>query len=121
MQSFVSVVTNENYAKFTDTDPHKNKVLIFTERKNTAPLIKSLSKTYKEKLSFGQVKNDPELSKKFGVTTFPTLMVLTDPEGFKGEIYDMKEIKIDQLKKFLSTNAFRQPKKEKAQELTKLS
>ena len=95
MQSFVSVVTDENYEKFTETDPQKNKVLIFTERKNTAPLIKSLSKTYKEKLSFGQVKNDPELFKKFGVTAFPTLMVLTDPAGFKGEIYDMKEIKID--------------------------
>ena len=113
MQSFVSVVTDENYEKFIETDQHKNKVLIFTERKNTAPLIKSLSKTYKEKLSFGQVKKDPELFKKFGVTTFPTLMVLTDPTGYKGEVYDMKEMKIDQLKKFLSTYAFQQTKKEK--------
>ena len=48
-------------------------------------------------------------------------MVLTDPAGFKGEVYDMKEIKIDQLKKFLSTYAFRQAKKEKTQELTKLA
>jgi len=120
MQSFVSVVTDENYEKFIETDPHKNKVLIFTEKKNTAPLIKALSKTYKEKLSFGQVKRDPELFKKFGVTTFPTLMVLSDPTAYKGEVYEMTEMKIDQLKKFLSTYAFQQPKKEKTQELTKL-
>jgi|TARA_B110001450_G_scaffold252932_1_gene275507 hypothetical protein len=67
-----------------------------------------LSKTYKEKLSFGQVKRDPELFAKFGVTTFPTLMVLSDPVGYKGEVYDMADMKIDQLKKFLSTYAFQQ-------------
>jgi len=67
------------------------------------------------------VKKDPELFKKFGVTTFPTLMVLTEPAGYKGEVYDMKEMKIDQLKKFLSTYAFQQTKKEKTQELTKLA
>ena len=95
MQSFVSVVTNENYENFIETDVQKNKVLIFTERKNTAPLIKSLSKTYKEKFSFCQVKNDHELFKKFGVTAFPNYIVLTDPASYMGEIYDMKEIKID--------------------------
>lgn len=88
-------------------------MLIFTERKNTAPLIKSLSKTYKDKLSFGQVKKDPELFKKFGITTFPTLMALTDPTDYKGEVYDMKEMKIDQLKKFLGSHAHQTPKREK--------
>ena len=33
-------------------------------------------------------------------------MVLTDPLDYKGEIYDMQELKIDQLKKFLSAYAF---------------
>ena len=58
-------------------------------------MIKSLSKTYKEKLNFGQIKKDPELFKKFGIDKFPTLMVLTDPHDYKGEIYDMTELKID--------------------------
>jgi hypothetical protein len=89
------VVNSDNYEKYIETDTHKNKVLIFTEKKNTPPLIKSLSKTYKEKLGFGQVKKDPELFAKFGVTTFPTLMVLTDPLDYKGELYDMTELKID--------------------------
>jgi tRNA(Leu) C34 or U34 (ribose-2'-O)-methylase TrmL len=56
MQSFVSVVTSENYDSFVEQDPSKNKILLFTDRKTTAPLFKSLSKTYKDKLLFGEVK-----------------------------------------------------------------
>jgi protein disulfide-isomerase A6 len=69
MQSFVSIVNKDNYQKFIDQDPNKNKILIFTDRKTTAPLFKSLSKTYKDKLTFGEVKKgEEELYAKFGVT-----------------------------------------------------
>lgn len=44
MQSFVSIVTNENYDDFIKREPTKYKVLIFTERRTTAPLFKALSK-----------------------------------------------------------------------------
>jgi hypothetical protein len=50
------VVTAENYQSFVDEDPTKNKILYFTDRKTTAPLFKSLSKHYKEKLIMGEVK-----------------------------------------------------------------
>ena len=43
---------------------------------------------------------------KFGVTKVPTIMVLTDPYNFQGEIYDMTDKKIDQLKKYLSKYAY---------------
>jgi hypothetical protein len=56
MQSFVSVVTDENFEHFMERDRNKYKVLIFTERKTTAPLFKALSKQYKDKLSFGEVR-----------------------------------------------------------------
>ena len=57
MQSFVSIVTEENYAtSFITRDPAKYKVLLFTERKTTAPIFKALSKQYKEKLLFGEVR-----------------------------------------------------------------
>jgi len=121
MQSFVSVVNEGNYEQFVERDPQKNKVIVFTNRKSTAPLIKSMSKTYKEKLSFGEIKKEPNLNAKFGVTEFPTLMVLTDPHNFKGEVYDMKEMKIDQLKKFLSTYAYAKTNKEKKAELIQLT
>lgn len=39
----------------------KTLVLLFTDRKTTAPIFKSLSKTYKDKMVFGEVKKDPEL------------------------------------------------------------
>jgi hypothetical protein len=69
--------------------------LLFTDRKTTAPLFKSLSKTYKDKLVFGEVKKEAKLIANFGVTKIPTLMVLTDPLEYKGEVYDMSNIKID--------------------------
>ena len=107
MQSFVSVVNADNYDDFVSRDPSKSKVLIFTERKTTAPLIKSLSKTYKDKLNFGEVKKDKELMEKFKISVFPTLMVLSDPHNYKGEVYDINsEMKIDQLKKFLAKYAY---------------
>lgn len=74
----------------------KNIVILFTDRKTTAPLFKSLSKIYKDKLLFGECKkSEVELYKKFGITETPKLLVLTDPYNYKGEIYDSSEMKID--------------------------
>lgn len=56
MQNFVSLVNKDNYEDFIKRDSSKNKILIFTERKTTAPLYKAMSKTYKEKLLFGEVR-----------------------------------------------------------------
>lgn len=56
MQSFVSIVTVENYEQFMQRDPTKYKVLLFTERKTTAPIFKALSKQYKDKLVFGEIR-----------------------------------------------------------------
>lgn len=124
MQSFVRVVNENNYDNFIESEPTKNKVLLFTERKNTAPLFKSLSKTYKDKLVFGEIKmsSGQELFKKFGVTETPTLLALTDPANYVGEKYDVKnEMKIDQLKKFLSNYAYKTTKVEKKMELYHLT
>jgi hypothetical protein len=44
MQNFVSVVSKENYESFVQRDPSKYKILVFTERKSTAPLFKAISK-----------------------------------------------------------------------------
>ena len=107
MQNFVSIVTSDNYESFIERDQSKNKVILFTERKSTAPLFKSLSKTYKDKLLFGECKkSEVELYKKFGITETPKLLVLTDPYNYQGEVYDSNEMKIDQLKKFLSNFAY---------------
>lgn len=64
---------------------------------------------------FGEVRvpNEPELAAKFGVTETPVILALTEPHAYKGEKYESAEIKIDQLRKFLSTYAYREVKKEK--------
>ena len=122
MQNFVRVVNSENYESFVEEEPAKNKILIFTERKSTAPLFRSLSKHYKEKLVFGEVKSsEKELYKKFGVKKTPTIMALTDPHNFAGEVYETEEIKIDQFKKFLSNYAYQSTKQEKKAELHHLT
>ena len=56
MQSFVSLITSDNYEQFIQRDPTKYKVLLFTERRSTPPIYKALSKQYKDKLMFGEVR-----------------------------------------------------------------
>lgn len=88
MQSFVSIVTDENFEQFIERDPLKFKVLLFTERKTTAPIFKALSKQYKDKLIFGEVrKSELKLIEKFSVTQFPTILVVTDPHEFSSESF----------------------------------
>ena len=112
MQNFVSVVSAENYDKFVDRDREtKHKILLFTEKKSTPTIFKALSKKYLTRLTFGQVKQEEtELIKRFGITTFPTIMALTDPENDVGEKYE-GELKIDQLTKFMGNFAYTTPKK----------
>ena len=123
MQSFVRTVTAENYESFVEENPDKNKILLFTDRKTTAPLFKSLSKTYKDKLVFGEVKkSETSLYEKYGITETPALIAITDPYAYTSEKYDtLGEMKIDQIKKFLSNIAYKTIKVEKVQEIHHLT
>lgn len=106
MQSFVSVVTTEIYNDFIQRDPSKYKVLLFTERKSTAPVYKALSKQFKDKLLFGEVrKTETELINEFGITKFPTLLVVTDPIEHEKDVYE-EELRMDRLTKFLNKYSY---------------
>jgi Thioredoxin len=122
MQSFVSIVTGENYPGFIARDPTKYKVLLFTERKTTAPIFKALSKQFKDKLLFGEVRKNSEtdLVQKFNVQQFPTLLVVTDPQSFTGEAYS-GELKIDRLTKFLNTYSYKTAVYEKKLDFLRLT
>lgn len=98
--------------------------MIFTDRKTTAPLFKSLSKTYKDKLTFGEVKkSETELYEKYNITETPALVAITDPTNFKADKFEnLAEMKIDQIKKFLSKYAYMETQKvEKVLELHHLT
>ena len=98
----MSIVTAETYESFVSRDPSKYKVLLFTERKSTAPIFKALSKQFKDKLVFGEVrKSETDLITKYKVTQFPTLLVISDPHAYEGEAYQ-KDMKIDLITKFLN-------------------
>jgi hypothetical protein len=62
------------------TKPH---VLLFTDKKTTPAILKSLSKKFLDKLVFGEVRHtETELVEKFKVTEFPTLLVVTEIENY---------------------------------------
>ena len=90
MQNFVSQVTSDNYTSFFGKERmEKNKVLLFTDKKQTPAIYKALSKKYLGKLVFGEVqKSETDLVNQFQIFNFPTIMVLTEPENHVGEIYD---------------------------------
>ncbi|CAD8107592.1 unnamed protein product [Paramecium sonneborni] len=106
MESFVSIVTNDNYDNFIrQQDQHI--VLLFTNKTSTPPLLKVLSKELKGKLVFGQVRNsDTKLIQQFQINNFPTLMVVTEPEQYRGVIYEQNDFKKDQIMKFLREYAY---------------
>lgn len=121
MQSFVSSVNGDNFSSFLEREPTKYKILHFTEKKSTPTVIKALSKKFRDKLTFGEVRSDEkELVAKFGVKKFPTILALTDPESFSGEIFE-GDLKVDQLTKFISTYAYQTPKKVAKTEFVELT
>jgi thiol-disulfide isomerase/thioredoxin len=89
MQSFVRLVTSNNYDGFYNSEIEKPKILLFTQRKSTPPLLRALSKEFKEKVVIGEVRSsDTELCSKFRITEFPTILGLTaenEGERYPGE------------------------------------
>lgn len=80
------------------------KAVLFTEKGVTSPLIKSLAIDFLGKITFGQVRNsEKESAKSFGVTSFPTLVLLPggDNEGF---VYN-GVMKKESISKFLGAFA----------------
>jgi DnaJ family protein C protein 16 len=113
MQSFVRTLNSNNYGEFITNNPTNHKVLFFTSRKSTAPLLKALSKFFKGKLSFGEIRqSEKELVDRYGIQNFPTAMVVTDADNFKGVTYD-GPLTRDSLEKFLNQYAYTTIKVEK--------
>lgn len=113
MQSFVRSINSGNYGDFITSNPTQHKIILFTSRKSTPPLFKALSKHFNSKLSFGEIRqSEKELVDKFDVKKFPTVMVLSEPESYKGISYD-GALNRDNLEKFLNQFAYQSIKVEK--------
>lgn len=58
------------------------RVLLFTDKQNTPPMYKAIAIDYISTASFGIVKkNEKSLMKRFGVSKFPTVVVITNDAG----------------------------------------
>ena len=79
-------------------------VLLFSNRKESSALYKSLALRYKGKLAFGEVRpSNAEISNKFGVSKYPTLVAICGGDEKQVVVYS-DEMKNSKLTKFL--NAF---------------
>ena len=112
MESFVRIINSDNYEDFSsETNSNLNRILLFNPRKFTPPLYKALSKQFKGKLLFGEIRqSDKEMVSKFKIQQFPSVLVLTEPDYYRGVQYD-GQLKKDALHKFLSNYAYTQIKK----------
>lgn len=111
MESYVLLITAENFQEFVDSEPDKHKVLLFTAKKATPPLFKALSKDLKGKLLFGEIRqSNAELLEKFKINKIPSLMVLTDHTKFEGVFYE-GAYKKDSIMRFLREYAYFSKKK----------
>lgn len=112
MQSFVRVVNNQNYGDFITSNPSNHKVILFTSKKVTPPLLKAISKRYQSKLYFGEVRqSETEIIQRFNVVKFPTLLVVADGETHSGVVYE-GAMSRDAIEKFLNKFAYETKKQE---------
>ena len=94
------------------------KVLLFSKSKGTKPLIKALSSVFRRRLLIGEVRStkpNKELIGRFGVSSYPTLMLIGD-EGSDPTVFEKKPT-FNRLKNFLDSHALKKPvsKKDKAE------
>jgi hypothetical protein len=64
--------------------------------------------------------SESDLIAKFGVTQFPTMLVITDPFTNEGEKYE-GELKIDRLTKFLNNYSYKAATYEKKLDFIQLT
>ena len=70
------MLTNENYENFKSRSD-LNKVILFTNKKNSPLMYRGLSGYFYDRLSFGIVfDNEKKLCEKLNINKFPTIMVI---------------------------------------------
>ena len=124
MESFVKLVTEGTYTSFVQEEFDRTKVILFTSKKVTPPLLRALSKEFKGRIVFGEVReSSASLINKFRITSFPTILVLGDPDNYSGVKYE-GEFKKDQITKFLrehsSSSTLKRPNRGSTGELKEL-
>ena len=106
-------VTNENYENFK-LRQDLNKVILFTNKKNTPLMFRGLSGYFYDRLHFGVVHDtEKKLCERLNIKTFPTVMVIQTIED--GVIVDEPidiiykgELDVEHIVKFLEKYALKE-------------
>jgi len=107
--SFVVPVTSATEAKFLGQP--LSKAILFTNKDKTSDLYKALSVDYHNRMVLGEAKHtDKKLADKYGVTVFPTLLVL-GAEGAENIKFDGK-LSHESITKFLEPHAAPAPQQQ---------
>lgn len=109
--SFSVKLTSENFGFFSNAT-FFNKVILFTEKKNTPNLFRGLSNYFYDRILFGEIRSDQEeLISRFNIKKFPFIIVLENSFYLKEEqkvhFYDGPMYASD-IKKFVDTYALKE-------------
>lgn len=89
-------INSNNIKTFTEDNPGKPKMLLFTETKSAPMVYRALSTYFDKTLEFGMVKkDDEELVKKYKIKKFPTFMLLKNkdkPLVYEGGTYGYSDL-----------------------------
>jgi len=103
LPNYVAILSDSKNAKPFFEQPPFPKVLLFTEKDEVSPLLKSLAIDFKYRLSFGQVKStETALVARYEVQKIPTLLLATEDKVTA--VYDGK-LKHDPIFEWLSPHA----------------
>lgn len=96
----VKRATDKDLDKWLAQNEERPKAVLFTEKGTTSALIRALAIDFLGKIDFAQVRDKESASvEKFGVTEFPTLVLVTGDK--ENKVYD-GELKKQPITEFLS-------------------
>lgn len=112
----VKKITDKGLTAFLETNNDTAKALLFSNKGTTSALTKVLATEYLGSMNFAQIRDkEAKAVGMFGVTEFPTLIVLPggveDPARFEGA-YKKKEMK-DFLSQYVSSDSKASSEKQK--------
>lgn len=103
--NLVKKVEDKNLEAWLEEANDTAKAILFTDKGKTSALLKSIAIDFKGSIQVAQIRNTAKASTElFGITKFPTLLLLPGGKEAEGVVYE-GELKKDDMVKFLSQAA----------------
>lgn len=91
LHSNVIRIKDGDWDGFAATSPDLPRVVLFSDKKQTTPLMKALSNAYLGRVVLGECRStDKKSIERFGITAYPTVLTMlpgqAEPSRFSGEL-----------------------------------